>query len=331
MKMWPVGGLWLEYPIIVGAGVCKTPDSIDIYQHPDLAIGAVVNGSYTPLEREGNKAQPLSAWIPELNSGLNAYGMPNCGIERARDTLREKKLRRPLIVSIAGFSPEDYLKCLEALSPLRNLVAAVEFNFGCPNTHEHQTLPMSYDLDSLYKTLHTCRRHVLSQKSRRPFIWVKLSPYVSAEDAERLSKYVDVRGVPIMNEIQRTRLYTSLHHILRDVRPIVTAVVCCNTIPNCRYKNKDGTFVTAPNDGQAGLSGALLKDIALRQAKEIRHYVELLHHDVILSGGMLTGDDIADALEVADGVECTSLPYWHGGPKAFTTLLTSERLQQKLL
>ena len=62
MKTWNVGGIKMAYPIMVGAGVCKTPDSIDGYQHPDLPIGAVVNGSYTPQEREGNKGT-LSAWI----------------------------------------------------------------------------------------------------------------------------------------------------------------------------------------------------------------------------------------------------------------------------
>jgi dihydroorotate dehydrogenase len=317
----------MKFPIMVGAGVCKTPDSIDQYQHPDLPIGAVLEGSTTPDQSTGNKGT-LSHWSPELRSGFNAYGMPNCGFAQAYHDLSRKTLYRPLIKSIAGFSPFDYMLGYKVFASDRmdNVpVSAIEFNFGCPNKLDKMPVPMSFDLKSMQRTLDLCE-YVISRMypSSLVPVWIKLSPYLTALDVEFLSQYVDTSSVLTVSPE-----YVAQVAELVARYKFIRAVVNGNTIGNCRY-NMNGAYATTPNDGQAGLSGALLKEIAFRQTKELRNLLPS-PIDVVHSGGILTGDDVAEALENgASAVQCTSLPYWHGGPKAFTSLLASEKLQNLL-
>lgn len=324
--MWNVGGVRMEYPIMVGAGVCKTPTSIDPYQHPDLPIGAAIGGSYTPPAREGNSGK-LSEWIHALRSGFNGYGMPNCGQVAAVVAFSEKILNRPFVANIAGFDPYDYvLGTVTFSSPfLRNIVSAIEWNLGCPNTG---TLPVSYDLESLSDLLEHGQKLFdrIPPESRLP-IWLKLSPYLTEEDCNFLSQFVDVSAVPVVDSA-----FTDKVANLIGKYTFVRAVSGPNTVPNCRYRGENGAWVTTPNDGKAGLSGTLLKEFALRQVRQLRkHLPETI--DVIASGGILNGDDAVDFFEGgAQAIACTSLPYWHGGPKVFPALIEgSERLQNFLL
>jgi dihydroorotate dehydrogenase len=326
MNTWHVGGVDMEYPIIVGAGVCKTPDSIDEYQNPDLPIGALVGGSYTRDGRDQNPGKP-SAWIEALKIGFNSYGMPNCGAVKAADVFAKKALHHPLIASFAGFSDGDYEHGTAAFSrtSVWKKFSAIEWNLGCPNAHDKKTIPISYDYDSLYSLLQMFQYWYSHSRFVKLPIWLKLSPFIFEEDLTELGKFVDVSSVPTVSP-DYTRKVADLiarYHF-------VFAVVNGNTIPNCRYRDAEGNLVTTPNDGQAGLSGALLKKIAFRQVVEMRRRLPL-GIDVIASGGILTGDDAMDFFENgASAVQVTSLPYWHGGPKSLPRLLESERLQNFL-
>lgn len=332
MKTWSVGGIEMEYPIIVGAGVCKTPDSSDAYQHPDLPLGAVVSGSYTKDVREGNTHQPLSAWIGEIHSGFNAYGMPNMGLTASCRLFKQKQMHRPLILSFAGFSPEEYSYSIGFChGDIRtSAITGLELNFGCPNVHDQKKLPLSYDPEGLSVTFERCAKLFsgISATDRIP-VWIKMSPYLLKENVDILKAYgVDTRSVPYFSQ----DYIDDIVMLIRAQEPYVRAVVTSNTIPNCRYVNDKGGWVTGPNDGQAGLSGALLKNIALEQVRLFREALPA-SMDVIGGGGILTGDDAMEFFGAgARGVFCTSLPYWHGGPKAFVSLIEqSESLQNFLL
>ncbi len=331
MKTWHIGGVDMTYPLLVAAGVCKTPHSIIPYQHEDLPIGAVVGGSYTYDMRTGNSPQPLSTWIQGLQSGLNAYGMPNIGLVDACHVFQKMKLTRPFVLSFAGFSPEEYVNfiafCHSDAAPRK--FAALELNLGCPNAHDRKTVPMSYDLPSLSGLLRRCAKlfEGIRVQDRIP-IWVKMSPFLLKDDVEILAKRgIDTNFVPFVSE----PFIDDVVWQLRAHEMYVRAVVNCNTIPNCRYPDTKGGWVTAPNEGKAGLSGSLLKTVALRQTKKMREIFPA-SIDVIGCGGILTGDDAMEFFQAgAQGVACTSLPYWHGGPKSLTSLIEgSEALQHFL-
>ncbi len=311
-----VGGISMEVPIILGAGVCKNPASIKEYMHPELPLGAVVTGSYTPLPRDGNGGT-MYAWVDqgETSFALNSFGMPNCGYVEAYRQLAESTQTRPLIVSVAGFSPADYKEGLEHFG--RDI--PIELNLGCPNAHDEKVVPFANDLDSTRNLLELC-----SKVRNDATVWLKLSPYLTERDAMRLPSSVDVSSVPFVSD----GFAAEMANLINSYAGLVSAVVVSNTVGNCVYR-KNGTPVTTPNGGKAGMSGPAMKQFALRQTDQFRVWLTPAI-DLIGCGGIMHGDDVVDYLHAgAVGVQCTTLPYQFGGPKVFAELISgSDKLQQ---
>jgi dihydroorotate dehydrogenase (fumarate) len=224
----------------------------------------------------------------ELGYGLNSFGAKNDGVEAALDVFGENKFDHPLIISVAGFSVEDYTRCVGTVSKCI-AVSAIELNLSCPNT-EHGKI-FSFDLailEELFKAL--------APYSQKP-LWVKLSPY---SDPSQL---------------------ITVATLINNYRSIIGAVVTCNTFPSAYA----GAGAISPHDGLAGLSGPALKPIALGQVRQFR---QQLHPDiaVIGVGGITTGNDVQDFLEAgAAAVQVTSLPFWLGEPQKFWDTLLSEQ------
>lgn len=326
-----VGGIEMQFPIIVGAGACKTPQSVLPYMKRLFTLGAIVTGSYTPDARSGNDGA-LSYpddWqkFLELQFGLNAFGMPNMGFSQAALEISRifPQPRYPLIASIAGFSVDDYVKGIQVFD-LSPCISGIEVNLGCPNAHDQKTVPIAYDSISLIQILEAFKQLVI----KRP-VWIKLSPYITEEERKQLSRQwpqLDFSSVPIVG---KTFLAEILHHIM-TYQQFVRAVVFSNTLPNVIFRGEDGKTATSPNDGKAGLSGPIVKEISLSLIKQARRILPKAI-DVIGSGGILTGDDVVDYLEAgASGIQCTSGPFWYGdGPRFFVNLVNeSPRLQEYL-
>ena len=162
-------------------------------------------------------------------------------------------------------------------------------------------------------------------------VWIKLSPYITEEEREILSQQwaqLDFSNVPTVRE---EFLAEVLHHIM-TYRHFVRAVVFSNTLPNVIFRDNTGKPVTSPNDGKAGLSGAIIKPISQKLVKQARKILPDAI-DVIGCGGILTGDDAMDYFQAgASGIQCTSGPFWYGKGSLFFTNLVSEspRLQEYL-
>ncbi len=100
-------------------------------------LGAIVPKTVTLLAQVGNK--PVR--IVETPSGMiNAIGIENPGIDAfLADKLPSfKKIGVPLMVSILGHSPEQFLSIIEKINQQEG-IAAVELNLSCPNLN-HKTL-----------------------------------------------------------------------------------------------------------------------------------------------------------------------------------------------
>ncbi len=293
-----VGGITLPHgPFMVGAGACKTPHSTFEW----LSVAPVVSGSYTPKAREGNKGERL--FYPDtfekflkLGCGLNAFGMPNMGFAAAARQFELYSGEQPLIVSIAGFSVDDYVEGVRTFNAVES-VQAIECNFGCPNTECHEIL--SFDLGSLGLLFKK-----LEGRTDKP-IWVKFSPF---SDPGMLKKVVR----------------------LVNGSSAIRAVVTCNTFANAHM----GKGKITPNNGFAGLSGPILKPITFGQVIQFRGELES-HVDVISSGGVAIGNDVVDFLEAgASAVQLTSVPFWMGKPDGFLDYMihpdTGSRLEDYL-
>ncbi len=290
-----VGGVLFEgWPIMIGAGACKDPKlTLDW-----LKIAPVVSGSYTKEARRGNSGDRL--FYPgtleeflKLGYGLNSFGVKNDGVGAAVGEFNGSQFNQPLIISVAGFSVEDYVHCAKVASESEK-VSAIELNLSCPNT-EHGSI-FSFDLKALTQLF-----TALAQNKRKP-LWVKLSPYSDpnqlAAVATLINKYSDIIG----------------------------SVVTCNTFPS----SYAGEQTISPHQGLAGLSGPALKPIALGQVRQFR---QLLNSDidVIGVGGITTGNDVIDFLDAgAAGVQLTSLPFWLGDSKNFWDQLLDNETGSKL-
>ncbi len=286
MPLWTVGSVCLpDGPYIIGAGAAKTPALTKMW----LEVAPTVSGSYTPNESSGNPGKVVYPDNLEellaLGAGNNSLGMPNIGYPRAAAELATIKAKQPLIVSVAGFYPEDYWLGVEIFQAVPN-VAAIELNKGCPNKQEeHSGDIMSFDPKAVRQTLDG----LVAREVTKP-LWLKFSPYSNPNELKRMAQ--------LINEYR---------HKLN------LAVVTCNTFPNSYMPRAALT----PNQGRAGLSGKAMKYIALGQVHQFREHLDPII-DVIGSGGCLTGDDIVDMLDAgAKGVQLTSLPSWGGNPDVF--------------
>ena len=330
-KNFIVGGVPMDLPIMVGGGVCKTPASVLPYMRSDVMVGGVETGSYTPLARTGNEGHSLShpsslEAVERLGFGLNAFGMPNCGFLEAFSRLQSNREKhcKPLLINVAGFSPQDYEMGARLFDndPFTDpFGSAMVMNMGCPNT---ENVPVAYDMDSMVRVL-----SALSHVGIRIPLWLKLSPYIHEHDRERLQKEhpeIDFSNVPVVREY-------FIHHLCDLIAqyPFVRAVILSNTLGNCiRYQ--DGRPVTTPNGGKAGLSGPIIRPISVGLVRDFRTLLPE-EIDVIGCGGILHGDHAMEYFEAgAAGVQCTSGPFWHGdGPRWFSDLITeSDRLQEYL-
>ena len=299
MKLLKAGGVTLPHgPYMIGAGVCKSPAVTEEW----LKVAPVVSGSYTQEARAGNSGtvmcpQTVDEFL-ELGGGLNAYGMPNMGFAQAAINFTDRESEQPLIVSIAGFSVDEYVKGVRIFGGLEN-VSAIELNFGCPNTQdEHKTI-MSFDHDSLNQVIHRVMQLGLSVP-----IWVKLSPYSNPQDLERTAR--------VLNGFAGKGTFR-------------IAVVTCNTFPNAYL----GEGKIGPNDGLAGLSGQAMKPVALGQVLQFRQQLTS-SIDVIGVGGITCGNDIVDFLEAgAAAVQITSLAHWTGDPRSFTDHLFNQETDDR--
>lgn len=123
-------GLLLANPVMTASGTfgCGTE-----YNHLfDIQkLGAIVCKGTTLNYREGNP-QPR---IVETASGLlNSIGLQNDGVDAL---IKEKaplwkEWQVPVIVNIAGTSPEEYARIASALDGVEG-ISAIEVNISCPN------------------------------------------------------------------------------------------------------------------------------------------------------------------------------------------------------
>lgn len=197
--------------------------------------GAVVTKSVGITPREGY-ANPT---IVQTNCGLiNAMGLPNPGIDEFVKEIHEAKntLNAPLIVSVYGFSTEEYAKV--AKKAMNAGADAVELNVSCPHVKETGS-----EIGQNPKILTEVVEKVKAVVDKPVF--VKLSPNVTsiAETAEAAVK-AGADAITAINTVKAMAIDTE------TAMPILS--------------NKIG-----------GLSGPAIKPIAVRCVYEIYEQVKV--------------------------------------------------------
>lgn len=160
-------------------------------------LGAVVTKAVTLEPRAGNPG----IRVAETPAGmLNAIGLENSGLENALAVELPWLLQQgvPVLVNVAGRTPEDYARVAEAFA--RRDVLGLELNLSCPNVQEGG-IAFGIDGDLVYKL-------VTRVKSVCPLpLVVKLTPNLAdiaepalaaeAAGAEALTLINTLRGMAI--------------------------------------------------------------------------------------------------------------------------------------
>lgn len=297
-----IAGVNFEHPVLNAAGTCKTPEEVRRLAKSPAA--AVMVGSITLTARPGNTGDVY--WRGESYS-LNALGLPNRGMDYYRGVLPEmvrvaQDHAKPLLVSIAGHSSDEYAALAEGVA--RAGIAAIEVNLGCPNVWEGNGQERIACFDLPY-TRTVCLRV-----------------------AERLALVTAETGHPVpfgvkISPISDPAGLAALAAVLVDVRTQAAEfafVTASNTFPNALAV--DGFGHPLVSVGFGGLSGSAMKPINLGQVKQLR---QLLPPELRLIGvgGVSTGRDVIDYRSVgADLVQVATALVDRSKPTVFTDILS---------
>ena len=129
-----LAGLRLAHPVLNGSGTFDAIAALRTFGdelRERFPFAAFVSKTITLAPRGGNGTPRL--W--EAPAGLiNSIGLPNKGLEGflARDLPELATLPVPLIVSVAGFSHDEFAALVAGVGE-RDEVAALELNVSCPN------------------------------------------------------------------------------------------------------------------------------------------------------------------------------------------------------
>jgi dihydroorotate dehydrogenase (NAD+) catalytic subunit len=173
-------------------------------------FGAVVTRTLTTQPREGHFSlrEDWKLWeFPELlrqysralrrvdGGWMNAFGWSNIGVERYFDEYYPRTGKQNRIVSLGGFSAEEFGSLVETVNQRAKVgdIAAVEFNVSCHNVNfAFETI-----LEDVLRTAVRASRH--------PVI-LKLSPDYDYIEHARLAARYGVAALTAINAVKALRL-----------------------------------------------------------------------------------------------------------------------------
>ena len=123
-----IAGLKLRNPTILASGILGITAEC-LMKVARAGAGALTTKSIGLEPREGYE----NPTVIQVECGiLNAVGLPNPGIRRFTEEIKKlRDLKVPLIVSIYGFSSEEYAKVAEIAAETG--ADAIELNLSCPH------------------------------------------------------------------------------------------------------------------------------------------------------------------------------------------------------
>lgn len=287
-----LSGLKLESPVMVGAGPIKTIEQVKEIAESDSS--AIIVGSITIESRSGNPGNTYFT-NSDASFSINSKGLPNPGLKYYKENLPQMAQiahdsGKPLIVSIAGFSPQEYAILSEEV--MKSGADGQEINLGCPNVWKDgvQKRIVSFDEDLTGETLRKVEEAVGSEA----WTAIKVSPYSDPVLLEAIAR--------IINHSE-----------------LINAVTTTNTFPNAFCFDDTNEPAITFGSGLGGLAGGFLKPIGMGQVKQFR---EVLYPSiaVIGVGGIEIGGDVNDYLSLGASAVQITTAYINFGPSIFTRI-----------
>jgi dihydroorotate dehydrogenase (NAD+) catalytic subunit len=239
-------------PILVASGTFGYGDEvaglIDVNQ-----LGGIITKSVTLEPREGN-APPR---IAETSAGmLNSIGLANLGVEKYCHTKLPQlnKLETKVIINIAGFGIDDYVKTLQILENHDGNHAGYEINISCPNV---KSGGMQFGVDAVMTESLTSEM----RKHTNKLLILKLSPNVTK--IEDIAMAAEAGGADMISAINTV---VGMGINIHNRKPVLNTVF-------------------------GGLSGPAIKPIALANVHKIYKAVSV---PIIGIGGISTAEDVIE-------------------------------------
>ena len=216
--------------------------------------GAIVTKSMTPAFRQGNP-EPRYCSFP--GGSINSMGLPNLGYPAYATIIPElRRFGKPIIASIAGLGPPDFLEAAQAITAVRPDL--IEVNLSCPNIPGKPQI--GYDLEASRSLL------------------LQLKDIITVPMGVKLPPYFD----PVHHE--------ATAGMLQDVGVDFLSVI--NSVGNGLVVDPDKECVVIkPKGGFGGLGGTMIKPVALAN---VRAFWKLLDGQmpIIGTGGIVSGTDV---------------------------------------
>lgn len=228
-----IAGLQLANPTMLASGILGLSAPM-LKRIVEAGAGAVVTKSVGLKPRKGYP----NPTVVQVNCGLlNAMGLPNPGIHRFVDEIKElSEVGVPIIVSVYGFSPQEFADVADLA--VEAGADAVELNVSCPHV-EKTGSEIGQVPELVKKTVKNVKAKVNTP------VFVKLTPNVT--DVTELAKAAAEAGAD--------------------------AVTAINTVKAMAVNVETSRPVLANKIG--GLSGCAIKPIALRCVYEIYEAVSI--------------------------------------------------------
>jgi dihydroorotate dehydrogenase subfamily 2 len=284
----------LRFPNRVGlaAGLDKNARHVDALGA--LGFGFIEAGTVTAQPQVG-QVKPRLFRLPEANALINRMGFPNEGAEAIARRLQQRKFAGVCGINIgknAATPLEDaarnYVECFRVVAPHADYVAV---NVSSPNTANLRQLQQVDQLRPILDALLEARVQLTSSSGKALPILVKVSPDLASDDLVAIARLV------------------------RELR--IDGVIATNTTIT-----RDVVRGVRNSEQQGGLSGAPIRELALRSIPILREH---LGRDVplIAVGGIDSGEAAVAALRAgADLIQIyTGLIY--RGPRLVTEILAA--------
>lgn len=247
-----LAGIRMKNPVMVASGTFGYAKEFEKFYNLNK-LGGIVTKTITLKPRQGNP--PLR--IVETPSGmLNTIGLQNPGLDAF---VREKlpyfrKLKTPLIASIAGTHTEEFIKLAQELSR-HKVIKGIELNISCPNIKYHGKKLFCQDAEQTGSLVRAVRR-----ATKLPLI-VKLSPNVT--DVAEIALAAEQAGADAVSLINT---FYGMAVDVKTQKPMLSTV-------------------------SGGLSGPAIKPVALYMVWRVYHAVKI---PVIGIGGIMNAQDAVE-------------------------------------
>jgi len=248
-------GVEFRNPLVLASGILGITASSfhNVVKH---GAGGVTTKSLWLHEHRGH---PNPVMIANEHYMLNAVGVPDAGIEKAKVELAEynKKKKAPIIANIIAGKKADYGEIAEEIVKLSPDI--IEVNISCPNVEDEFGKPFACSRDDAASVTREVRR-----RSGRVPVIVKLSPNV-----------------------------TDILEIARSVAQAGADGFCCiNTLgPGLAIDLEMAQPILANRVG--GISGPAIKPLAVRIVHDVWRATKL---PIIGTGGVNTGRDAIEMM-----------------------------------